>query len=137
AYFTSRGSAMGQVPAQVVAPAFAVFSPAVVLPCVALGWTRPDAGTLCAGTYDGAIGQLVRLVGEEPEGVERARELLERAVEPLRPEGRPLCSGVRSLTMPATSLGAVWRMGDMLREYRGDSHTTSWVSMGFDATEIG
>ncbi|MBI5087453.1 MAG: hypothetical protein HZB15_00895, partial [Actinobacteria bacterium] len=27
--------------------------------------------------------------------------------------------------------------GDMLREYRGDSHVTSWVSAGFDATEIG
>jgi hypothetical protein len=39
--------------------------------------------------------------------------------------------------MPATLLGQVWRMGDMLREYRGDSHTASWVSMGFDATEIG
>ena len=25
----------------------------------------------------------------------------------------------------------------MLREYRGDSHTTAWVSAGFDATEIG
>lgn len=25
----------------------------------------------------------------------------------------------------------------MLREYRGDSHTASWISAGFDATEIG
>jgi hypothetical protein len=28
-------------------------------------------------------------------------------------------------------------MGDMLREFRGDSHTTAWVSAGLDATEIG
>ena len=137
AYFTSRGSVMGQVPGQVVAAAFAVFSPAVVIPCVTLGWTRTDAVTICAARDDGAIGQLVRLLGEEPHGVARARELLERAVEPLRPEGRPLFSGVRSLTIPATSLGAVWRMGDMLREYRGDSHTGSWISAGIDATEIG
>jgi hypothetical protein len=25
----------------------------------------------------------------------------------------------------------------MLREYRGDSHTGSWIAAGFDATEIG
>jgi hypothetical protein len=31
----------------------------------------------------------------------------------------------------------MWRMGDMLREFRGDSHTASWISAGFDATEIG
>ncbi|HEY4609348.1 MAG TPA: hypothetical protein VIH06_09095 [Ilumatobacteraceae bacterium] len=137
AYFTSRGSVMGQVAGDVVAAAFAVFNPAVVIPCVTLGWTRTDAATMCAARDDGAIGQLTRLLGNEPQGVGRARELLARAVEPLRPEGRPLYSGVRSQSMPDTSLGAVWRMGDMLREYRGDSHTTSWVSMGFDATEIG
>jgi hypothetical protein len=128
---------MGQVAGEVVAAAFAVFNPAVVIRCVTLGWTRTDAVTICAARDDGAIAQLIRLLGEAPQGVERARELLARAVEPLRPEGRPLYSGVRSLSMPESSLGAVWRMGDMLREYRGDSHTTAWVSMGFDATEIG
>src|SRR3954453_6473171 len=137
AYFTSRGSVMGQVAGEVVAAAFGLFKPAVVIRCVTLGWTRTDAATICAARDDGAIAQLTRLLGDEPKGVQRARELLARAVEPLRPEGRPLYSGVRSLSMPESALGAVWRMGDMLREYRGDSHTTAWVSMGFDATEIG
>jgi hypothetical protein len=137
AYFTSRGSVMGQVPGEVVAAAFAVFNPQVVIPAVQLGWARTDAVTIRNARDDGAIAQLRRLLGEAPEGVERAKELLARAVEPLRPEGRPLYSGVRSLPMPESSLGMVWRMGDMLREYRGDSHTTAWVSAGFDATEIG
>jgi hypothetical protein len=39
--------------------------------------------------------------------------------------------------MPPDDLGAVWRLGDMLREYRGDSHTAAWISAGVDATEIG
>jgi len=55
AYFTSRGSVMGQVAGEVVAAAFAVFSPAVVIPCVTLGWTRTDAVTICAARDDGAI----------------------------------------------------------------------------------
>ena len=29
------------------------------------------------------------------------------------------------------------RLADMLREYRGDSHTAAWISAGLDATEIG
>jgi hypothetical protein len=137
AYFTSRGSVMGQVPGELVAAAFAVFNPEVVIPHVTLGWTRTDATSICAARDDGAIAQLRRLLGESPGGVERAAVLLARAVEPLRPEGRPLYAGVRSLAAPDSTLGAVWRMGDMLREYRGDSHTTAWVSAGFDATEIG
>jgi hypothetical protein len=137
AYFTSRGSVMGQVPGEVVAAAFAVFNPQIVVPCVQLGWSRTDATTIGAARDEGALAQLRRLLGDAPDGVDRAKELLARAVEPLRPEGRPLYAGLRSMPMPESALGAVWRMGDMLREYRGDSHTTAWVSAGFDATEIG
>jgi hypothetical protein len=137
AYFTSRGSVMGQVPGEVVAAAFGVFNPEVVIPCVTLGWTRTDAATICQARDDGGIGQLVRLLGEAPEGIDRANELLARAIEPLRPEGKALYSGLRSLPMPTSPIGAMWRMGDMLREYRGDCHIAAWVSAGFTGTEIG
>ena len=137
AYFTSRGSVMGQVPGEVVAAAFAVFNPAAVIPSVRHGWSLTDAATICQARDDGAIAQLQRLLGEAPAGIERAHALLARAVEPLRPEGRPLYAGLRSLSMPTTDLGAVWRLGDLLREYRGDSHTAAWISAGVDATEIG
>ena len=137
AYFTSRGSVMGQVPGEVVAAAFAVFNPDVVIPCVTLGWSRTSAVAICAARDGGAIAQLVRLLGEQPQGLDRVNELLSRAVEQLRPEGRPLFASVRSLTMPDTPMGAMWRMGDMLREFRGDSHTAAWISAGLNATEIG
>jgi hypothetical protein len=137
AYFTSRGSVMGHVPGEVVAAAFAVFNPAVVVPAVAHGWTLTDAATICSARDDGAIGQLRRILGDSPDGVSRALELLQRAVEPLKPEGRPLYAGLRSLRVPNSTLGAVWRFGDMLREYRGDSHTAAWISAGFSACEIG
>jgi hypothetical protein len=137
AYFTSRGSVMGQVPGEVVAAAFAVFNPAVVVPCVTLGWSRTDAATICRARSDGAVAQLHRLLGTSPTGVERARDLLRTTVEPLRPEGRPLYAGVRSQKQPGDPLAEVWWLGDMLREYRGDCHTASWVAAGVDATEIG
>jgi hypothetical protein len=137
AYFCSRGSVLGQVPGEVVAAAFAVFNPAVVVPLVAQGWSRTDAATICGERTAGATAQLRRILGERPAGVDRARDLLARAVEPLRPEGRPLYGGLLSLGLPGGSLGDAWRLADMLREYRGDAHTSAWTAAGFDATEIG
>jgi hypothetical protein len=137
AYFCSRGSVMGQVPGEVVASAFAVFNPAVVVPAVAYGWSLTDAPTICAARTTGATAQLVRILGEHPDGLERATELLTRAAAPLRPEGRPLFAGLTSLGLPETPMGDAWRQADRLREYRGDCHTAAWTSAGFDATEIG
>lgn len=137
AYFTSRGSLMGQVQGNVVAAAFAVFNPAVVLPAVAHGWSITDAPTIFDARDEGGIAQLVRLLGDRPDGIDRARQLLERAVSVLRPEGRPLYAGLASQEIPDGAIGRVWRLGDMLREFRGDSHTAAWISAGFTACEIG
>jgi hypothetical protein len=120
-----------------VAAAFAVFNPEIVLPCVQMGWSLTDAPTICAARDRGAIAQLARILGEKPDGIDRANVLITRAVEPLRPEGKPLFSGVLSLGLPGSPIGDFWRRGDQLREFRGDAHTAAWTAAGFDATEIG
>ena len=79
AYFTSRGSVMGQVPGEVIAAAFAVFNPEAVLPAVRFGWSKVDASTICAARTKGAVSQLVRVLGPEPEGLGSATELLAKA----------------------------------------------------------
>ncbi len=137
AYFTSRGSILGQVPGEVVAATFGVFNPEAVVPSVAHGWTLTDATTINQARTEGAVAQLRRLLGDEPEGLARANELLARAVEPLRPEGRSLFAGLRALGVPDDPLAAMWRRGDQLREFRGDSHIAAWIGAGLDATEIG
>ncbi len=76
--------------ASVVAAAFAVFNPAVVVPAVAHGWTLTDATTIAAARDEGAIAQLCRILGDEPAGLHRAVQLLLRAVEQLHPAGKPL-----------------------------------------------
>jgi len=137
AYFCSRGSVMGQVPGEVVAAAFGVFNPAVVVPAVAHGWTRVDAATICQARTDGAVGQLRRVLGEAPEGIGRGVELLRRATDGLRPEGKPLFAGLVAQGLPGEPLADAWRLADQLREFRGDVHVNAWASAGFDATEIG
>lgn len=136
AYFTSRGSVMGQVPGELVAAAFGVFNPAVVVPAVTEGWTKTDAATIGAARDDGAIAQLTRILGEKPDGIDRANELLARATSVLRPEGKPLYAGLRSLPLPGSPVGDAWRNADRLREYRGDAHVAAWTIAGLDATEI-
>jgi hypothetical protein len=136
AYFTSRGSVMGQVPGELIAAAFGVFNPEIVVPAVDAGWQKTDATTICAARDDGAIGQLARVLGEKPDGIGGVNELLARALEPLRPEGKALFAGQVSLDLPGSPLGDAWRNADRLREYRGDAHIAAWVAAGFDATEI-
>jgi hypothetical protein len=137
AYFCSRGSCLGQVQGEVIAAAFGVFNPAVVIPAVQLGWTKTDAATIAGARTEGATAHLERIIGAEPNGVKRAIDLLRRAAERLRPEGRALYSGLLSLDFPQSPVGEAWRRADLLREYRGDAHIASWTSAGFDATEIG
>jgi hypothetical protein len=137
AYFCSRGSVLGQVPGEVVAAAFGVFNPDVVVPLVAAGWRLTDAATICAARTAGAVAQLERILGASPEGLDRATELLRQANASLRPEGRPLYAGLRSLGLPGSPLGDAWRLADRLREYRGDAHVVAWSAAGFDGAEIG
>ncbi len=68
AYFTSRGSVMGQVPGEVVAAAFAVFNPETVARSVRHGWELTDAVTICTARTEGATAQLERILGAQPEG---------------------------------------------------------------------
>ena len=136
AYFTSRGSVMGQVSGQVVAAAFGVFDPAVVVPAVAAGWERTDARTICDARTDGAVAQLARVLGDRPEGLDRALDLLARANADLSPAGKPLFAGLLALDEPGSPLGVAWRLADQLREYRGDAHVAAWTVAGFDGCEI-
>jgi hypothetical protein len=137
AYFCSRGSALGQASGELVAAAFAVFNPAAVVPAVATGWGLTDAPTIAAARTRGATGQLARILGDTPAALATVTDLLARATDPLRVEGRPLYAGLRSLGLPGNPLGDAWRLADLLREFRGDAHTAAWTSAGFDAVEIG
>ena len=146
AYFASRGACLGQVHGGVIAAAFGVFNPAIVIPLVDQAWTITDAPTIRDARLRGAIGSLRRMLSpsgsssgerrDPPKGAERATELLRRGAGAARGEGRHLFSGLRSLGFPGDPVGDLWRAADLLREHRGDSHIAAWIAHGFDATEI-
>ena len=137
AYFTSRGSVLGQVPGEVVAAAFGVFNPAVVVPSITLGWSLTHAPAIESARTEGAVAQLTRVLGPSPAGLDRALDMLCRAGDELEPAGRPLYGGLLACAVPDSPVGAMWRHADRLREYRGDSHVNAWTGAAFDAVEIG
>jgi hypothetical protein len=139
AYFTSRGSLLGQVHGSVVASAFAVFNPAAVIPSVAAGWQKTDAATIRAARQSGTLTFLQRSLGEANllGDVSAVADSLARAVDACDVAGRPLFAGVMGAEVPSEPLARAWFLGDALRECRGDSHTAAWVSQGLSAVEIG
>ena len=138
AYFTSRGSLLGQVAPRVVAAAFGVFKPEIVAAGVELGWTRTDAPTIFAARRDGAVAQLERVCGAADVSVTQAADALARAADAIAEPGRPLLAGLRSQwDDPRHGWTRLFHLGDMLREARGDAHVCAWTAADLDAVEIG
>src|SRR4051812_3426836 len=138
AYFTSRGSLMGQVAPHVVAAAFGVFKPAAVAAGVTFGWTCTDAPTIFVARRSGAVAQLERVLGRAPDAIDAVNDALLRAVDALHEPGRPLFAGLRSQwDDPSDRWTRFFHLGDMLRECRGDAHVCAWSTAGVDAVEIG
>ncbi len=102
------------------------------------GGRSPTLPTIFAARRTGAVAQLERVLGPADERVPATSVALERAVEVLGVEGRPLFAGLRSWwDDPADPWTRLFHLGDMLRECRGDAHIAAWTSEALDAVEIG
>ena len=139
AYFTSRGSLLGQVEPEVVASAFGVFKPAVVVAGVRLGWTlhrraRPSSRPRRAG----AVAQLERCADPPAARSHAPRRCSNGPPSRWRsPDARCSRDCAAQWDDPADPWTRLFHLGDMLREYRGDAHVCAWSTAGVDAIEIG
>jgi hypothetical protein len=136
AYYCSRAGCMGQVPGEVVVAAFGVFNPDLIIPHVERGWAIAGVDDVLAAREKGATASLTRILGDQPQ-LPRATELLQRAAAAGCASGRFLYAGLRSLGIPDTPWGALWRAVDSVREHRGDSHIAAWIAAGLDPVEAG
>ncbi len=137
AYATSRGSLLGAANGATVAAAFGVFEPTGIAASVDHGRTIADAATILAAREDAVLALLSRIVGDGVPGRERAAELLRRAVDGLAPGPRALAAGALAAPVHDHPFGEIFRWGDALREFRGDSHNAAWAAAGLDACRIG
>jgi hypothetical protein len=125
------------VPGELVAASFGVFKRPMVVEAVKKGRERTDQDAILAARQEGASGQLRRILGDEPEGLAWATDVLARMAEAAPGEGRYLFSGLSSLGYPDEPMAKFWRAADLVREHRGDSHIAAWIDADLDACEVG
>ena len=135
AYIMARAACLGEVPPTVVAAAFAVFEPQRIDHVVRRWRPRVRIDALQDGRCDVAVAALRRMIGPPTPEMARTAALLRGLTDALRPEGRPLFAGLRSLPFRGDPVFDLWHAADLFREHRGDSHISSWTSRGLSAVE--
>jgi hypothetical protein len=132
-YVWGRAAALGTPPPSLVAATFGVFEPGLI-------GAVYEAGVACVGRDEilaarEAGGSLsVGSVATDDECTELAEALLD-ALGDLDALGRPLFAALRSLPLPASPGGRLWRAAELVREHRGDAHLAALVGAGLDAVE--
>ena len=127
-YFAARSAPMGAASAPVVAATFYNFAPWLVHRAIPDAWSFAAPETVLHARADGVARALRPLAsGLAPGAVGRASDLLERALDGLCCDGRPLAMANASLDPPDDAVAAMWQRITTLREFRGDGHVAALV----------
>jgi hypothetical protein len=132
-YVWGRAAALGTPTASVVAATFGVFEPRMIAAAYEAGVASATRDNILAARAAGGAASL-DAIADPDECVAIADPLL-RAVDTLDGLGRPLFSALRSLAVPSSPGGRLWRAAELVREYRGDAHLAALVGAGLDAVE--
>jgi hypothetical protein len=136
ASIASRAACLGAIRGDAAAALLAPINPAGIVGALDAAWEVTTPTALLDARLDAATGHLAAVLGPEPTGIVRAIELLVPVALAGPTEGHPVYAGLRSLGLPGSPLGDLWRACDLVRERRGDSHRNAWVAAGFDPVEI-
>ncbi len=132
-YVWGRAAALGTPPASVVAATFGVFDPGLIASVYELGVASVARDDILAARAEGGA-ESVSSIATDVECAAIADPLLD-ALDGLDGLGRPLFSGLRSLPVPASSGGRLWRAAELVREHRGDGHLAVLVGADLDAAQ--
>jgi helix-turn-helix protein len=138
-YVWSRGCVLGEPDGGVVAAAFGVFEPGLIVQLYDAARAAAGLADIRAAREAGAVTALRTVLGGTvlgaPERVAEVTGALRRGVEVADTAGRPLFAGLAGLPWPADELGQLWHACAMLRELRGDSHLAACVAAGLTGLE--
>ena len=132
-YVWGRAAALGTPTAAVVAATFGVFDSELITAVYEAGSASVGRDEILAARADGGAAS-VASVATDVECAAIADPLLD-ALGSLDALGRPLFGGLRSLPLPASAAGRLWRAAELVREHRGDGHLAVLASAGIDAVE--
>lgn len=129
AYVWGRAAPMGDVPATLVASAFAAFEPGLIANLYEEARRHTSREQLLA-TREKATIESVQTILDGID-VSSAVSVLRRGLAAVDGTGRALFSGLLSLPWPENLYGQLWRACSMAREHRGDSHVAAYITAGF------
>ena len=132
-YVWGRAASLGTPPASVVAATFGVFEPGLIASVYDAGVASVARDDILAARADGGAAS-VDAHASADECAAIAGPLLD-TLDALDGLGRPLFSGLRSLPVPSSPGGRLWRAAELVREHRGDGHLAVLVGAGLDAVE--
>jgi len=133
-YVWSRGCVLGEPDGGVVAAAFGVFEPGLIVQLYDAARATAGLADIRAAREAGAVTALRTVLGA-PERVAEVTGALRRGVEAADTAGRSLFAGLAGLPWPTDELGRLWHACSMLRELRGDSHLAACVAAGLTGLE--
>jgi len=132
-YVWGRAASLGTPPAALVAATFGVFEPGLIGSVFGVGVASVTRDDILAARADGGAAS-VGSVATDAECAAIADPLFD-AVDRLDGLGRPLFSALRSLPVPGSPSGRLWRAAELVREHRGDGHLAALVGAGLDAAQ--
>jgi hypothetical protein len=132
-YVWGRAAALGTPTASVVAATFGVFEPGMIAAAYEAGAASASREDILTARAAGAAASLDGVASAD-ECAAIADPLLQ-ALDVLDGLGRPLFSALRSLPVPPSPGGRLWRAAELVREHRGDGHLAALVTAGLDAVE--
>jgi hypothetical protein len=135
-YVWARACVLGEPDGSVVAAAFAVFEPGMIIQLYdAARAACPLADIRAASAGQSAAALRAALGQPEPERAAEAASALRRGLQAADPAGRSLFAGLAARPWPADELGQLWHACALLRELRGDSHVAAFVAAGITGLE--
>ncbi len=129
-YYAIRAAALGPVSAEVVAALFYHHRVALVSPAIPRAWSIASPTRIVAARFEAVDGALRRLLPQQIHSAEVAEAvaLIREALVGCSTAGRAMFAAHAALPWPTEPHLALWHGLNLLREHRGDGHTSAVLS---------
>ncbi len=129
-YYAIRAAALGPVSAEVVSALFYHHTVAMVSPAIPRAWSIASPERIVAARFEAVDGALRRLLPQHMQSaaVAEAAELVCQALGGCSTAGRAMLAAHASLPWPTAPHLALWHGLNLLREHRGDGHTSAVIT---------
>lgn len=129
-YYAVRAAALGPVSAEVVSALFYHHTVEMVAPSIPLAWRIASPETIVAARFEAVDSAFRRLLPQQihSPAMAEAAALAREAIASCSVAGRAMFAAHVALAWPTEPHVALWHALNLLREHRGDGHTSAMLA---------